>query len=1129
MRVVVAASPNDLAFAVINFTVPGSPSVVSVNAGFGGPCVLDADGDKVAAGSLNGDDVTLFDISVPATPVALGSIATGLVGIGCISLDGNRVLVGEANGLRAALIDFATPSAPKVLSKVTTGLSSLGSVALAGNRAIAAGPNDTTIRIIDYSSPATPAVSTFNPAIGGPLVADLDGTRAVVGDQTGSIVKLIDLSVPSVIGTANTTLSGISGVSLAGSLVAASSTNDTRVALVSFASPSSPSVNAFNAGLGGGVSASVGAELVAGAVLGTTVKLFGLSGTTATLLGTANSGVSSIASIALSDFTPSAPPPIPNIVVTPAVVPFSNVAVCQSATKPVTIKNTGNGALSITGISTNAPFSVTPSSPATVSPNGTLILQVKFTPTATGSVNGVLRISSNDPDTPVTQLPLQGTGTPTPPPEIAVAPTSLNFGASIPKYFFGLRVRVTNKSPCTALTLTGLSTGNAVFPITSDPAPSTIPATTSLGAVTIPPALSRVFVVVFAPPSTGPFNGTLTITSTDPVRPTITVPLSGVGVLPKPTAACLVLDRGPFLAFGAGWDANVAALHAAILLFLDLMPEEQGDYLGSVTSTIKGAIPLTHILPVDAAVKNSIRLKLPFIVPGGGALNVGWMLNLAWIELTGELDDLRAKMVNPPPPPERRVIIAFTGGRELKPPFIKDVTPVIVNDGIEVYAVSVGSGTAIDAAALTQLAASSKGKFFVSEDLLLLRKNFVQVLADAFRMNMAADPIASVARGATHDVRMRLTKCERRLRFVCSWHDFDEQLGVQLIAPDGTVFTPASPATNPLVRFVAKPGSAFYDLMLPPIDDNDVIGPQVVGTWIMRISGRQLQRDEERFTTSLLVESDAQLKLRIRDALIGATARLHINLLHDGGPLAGADVRVTVESPLVSAQEVRIRELAALAERATRELPADADPAHANQASAVRPADSAETHPDDDALRALIDDRLTPSERAMVAVPSLPIPYRSRVRRALPTRNFEYSVPMPRFVRDGIHHVTVEVRAPACGGILTRYLRFAVAPLQRLDIDSSRFQLVREPGPGEPVTINFTPRDAAGNLLGVGLKSRMNLVPTDGTTVLRVIDRFDGSYSIQLATRERAAVKMAIELNGQVAVAHIPISGAQSY
>ena len=1120
MRIAVAASPNDLKFAVIDFSNAASPGVVQANPGFGGPCVVDADGRHAAVGSVNGGDVTLYDLSVPASPAALGTIATGLVGIGCLSIEGMRVLAGEANGLRVTLIDFTTPAAPKLLSTINTGLSSLGSAALSGARAIAAGPNDPTLRIIDYSSPVSPSLTSFNPKIGGPLVSDLDGTRAVVGDQTGSIVKLVDMTVPAVLGTANTTLGGIAGVSIAGSLVAASSTNDTNIAIISFATPSSPSVKTFNPGLGGGATVFVGTELVVGAALGTTVKLFGLAGPTASLLGTANSGVSAIASIALTQFTPSGPPATPNIAVTPASLAFGQVAVCLSGTKTITIKNTGKATLSITGITATGPFTVTPGGATTVAPNGSRLVQVKFTPTVVGATTGVLTVRSNDPDTPNLSVTLQGTGTPTPPPKIEVTPASLYFGASLPKYFFGLRVTIGNTSPCTPLAVTGLSTGNPTFPITDNPVPATVPTTVALGGATIPPNGSRRYVVVFAPQSLGAFTGSLTITSNDPARSTVTVPLSGVCVLAKPTAASLALDRGDYLIFGAGADANEATLRAAVHLFLDLMPEEQGDYIGSVTNyAFHPAIRLTNIAPANPATKNGIRLMLPNVTPGGGGSNVGGMLIRAAQQVTADL-----KRLFPAAAPERRVVITFTGGREHSEPFISDAAPELLAEGIELYAVVVGTGTAMDAAALSQLAATSGGRFFAGDDLLLLRKNFVQVLADAFRMNMAADPIATIARGSTRDVRMRVTRCERRLRFVCAWEDFDERLGLELIAPDGTVFTPASPATNPLMRFGTRPGAAFYDLMLPSLDSDDVIGPEVIGWWVLRVSARGLHRGSERFTTALLVESDVSLRTSIEKTIVGAATELHVDVLHNGGPVAGAEVKVTVSAPLRSAQEVRIRELRAAAKAATRgprvsrpilrgatpmpEPPA-ANGSGAGDPAGAAPPDAAvnltEEALDGEDRAALIAEPIPPGLVESLAVPSIRIPYRARVIQAEPTSDFRYRVRLPRFIRDGIHQVTIRVRGPACGGILTRYLQFALAPLQHFDIDSSRFQLVREPGPGEPVMLRFTPRDAEGNLLGMGLRRAMRIVPPVGAVVVRTVDHFDGSYTILLARRRAAA------------------------
>ncbi|WP_291989730.1 choice-of-anchor D domain-containing protein, partial [Luteitalea sp.] len=923
MRIAVVASQNAFQFAVIDFTNSAAVTVTPTNPGFGGSCVVDSDGELVAVGNANGDNVALYSISDPAKPALLGAIKTGLVGIGCISIDGKRVLAGEANGLRATFIDFSTPSAPKLVSTLNVGISSLGSVALSGSRAVAAGPNNPTISIINYSSPATPSFISFDPLIGGPLVADLDGTRAVVGDQTGSNVTLIDIAGPLILGTANTTLAGITGVSLSGSFVAVGSTNDTNAALVNFATPGSPTVKTFNPAVGGGASVFVaGAELLAGGVFTTTVKLFSLSAATPTLIATANSGLLSIASIALAEFTPVVPPPPPakpNIVVTPALLAFGSVAVCLSETRQINIRNVGNGNLSITGITATGPYTVTPSGPATVLPNASLTLQVKFAPTVVGPANGVVTIRSNDDDTPIHAVPLQGTGMPTPAPKIGVNPVALNFGACLAKYFFGLRVTIVNENPCIPLVVTGLSTGHAAFPVTADQAPTTVPSTLAIGGATIPPGGSRRFIVVFAPRSLGFYEGTLTITSNDPARPSVAIPLYGTCVLAKATAASLALDRGGYLLFGAGLDANMATMHAAVNLFLDLMPEEQGDYLGTVTNhAYHEAIRLTNIGPSDAANKQLIRLNLANTFFGGG-FNVGSMLVRAATQLTADL-----KRLFPDSAPERRVVITFTGGREHNPPFIHDAANDLLGQDIELYAVACGTGKAMDAAGLSELAATSGGRFFAGDDLLLLRKNFVQVLADAFRMNMAADPIVTIARGATRDIGMRVTRCERRLRFVCAWDDFDEQLGLELIAPDGTVFTPASPATNPLVRFGARPGAAYYDLMLPPLDSDDVIGPQVVGTWQLRVSARNLGRESERFTTALLVESDVSLRTKLRPTIIGKVTDLRIDLLHNGGPIAGAEVKVSVSAPQRSAREVHIREVRASAKAAARRSRASA-------------------------------------------------------------------------------------------------------------------------------------------------------------------------------------------------------------
>ena len=65
------------------------------------------------------------------------------------------------------------------------------------------------------------------------------------------------------------------------------------------------------------------------------------------------------------------------------------------------------------------------------------------------------------------------------------------------------------------------------------------------------------------------------------------------------------------------------------------------------------------------------------------------------------------------------------------------------------------SGTPVNGAKVSLLAGTFKssaetdsgGKFFQTTDALVLRKQFVEVLADAFRLGMAADPIITLQQG----------------------------------------------------------------------------------------------------------------------------------------------------------------------------------------------------------------------------------------------------------------------------------------------------------------------------------------------------------------------------------------------
>ncbi len=102
---------------------------------------------------------------------------------------------------------------------------------------------------------------------------------------------------------------------------------------------------------------------------------------------------------------------VPDIAVSLEPLDFGGVKVGKKLTKTLKITNNGTGDLPITidGIG-GTEFSITGSSNITIKSKKSYNLKVTLKPTSTGSKAAVLRINSNDPDTPVVEVALTGTG-----------------------------------------------------------------------------------------------------------------------------------------------------------------------------------------------------------------------------------------------------------------------------------------------------------------------------------------------------------------------------------------------------------------------------------------------------------------------------------------------------------------------------------------------------------------------------------------------------------------------------------------------------------------------------------------------------------------------------------------------
>ena len=104
----------------------------------------------------------------------------------------------------------------------------------------------------------------------------------------------------------------------------------------------------------------------------------------------------------------------PSIQVSPQLVNFGDVEKGKSTMAIVSISNTGQLDLNLTGVSLTADsssaFSITSAPAAPIPPGGSADVTIIFAPTAVGSFSGTLQVNSDDPYHGTVQVPLSGNG-----------------------------------------------------------------------------------------------------------------------------------------------------------------------------------------------------------------------------------------------------------------------------------------------------------------------------------------------------------------------------------------------------------------------------------------------------------------------------------------------------------------------------------------------------------------------------------------------------------------------------------------------------------------------------------------------------------------------------------------------
>jgi FG-GAP-like repeat/Abnormal spindle-like microcephaly-assoc'd, ASPM-SPD-2-Hydin/Beta-propeller repeat len=300
----------------------------------------------------------------------------------------------------------------------------------------------------------------------------------------------------------------------------------------------------------------------------------------------------------------------PAVSLTPASLNFGNEYLgSSSGSQSVTLNNTGNATLTITGITIGPDFAQTNNCGTSLAAGASCSFSITFAPTTAGPLTESLLITDNVPGSPQS-VTLSGTGL-VPAPQVLLSPSALAFGNQV--------IGTTSSSQPVTLT----NTGNAPLTVMSvapsgDFALATTGTSCPYTGGVMNPAASCTIDVTFTPTSTGTRTGVITVIDNAAGSPQA-VGLSGIGTSGLTSGVPqinLAIPPGAAVPGASGITLTVNGVEFA--------PGAVVDWNGNplVTNQVSGQ-QLTATVPAsDLAAASTASVTVVNPAPGGGASNV---------------------------------------------------------------------------------------------------------------------------------------------------------------------------------------------------------------------------------------------------------------------------------------------------------------------------------------------------------------------------------------------------------------------------------------------------------------------------------------------------------------------------
>ncbi|MFX1501521.1 MAG: VWA domain-containing protein [Promethearchaeota archaeon] len=357
-----------------------------------------------------------------------------------------------------------------------------------------------------------------------------------------------------------------------------------------------------------------------------------------------------------------------------------------------------------------------------------------------------------------------------------------------------------------------------------------------------------------------------------------------------PTGVILVIDRSGSMSqqnkmqfAKTAAEAFIDSIKPSFIALVDGVYQQYHNKFGVITYNQSASIlDITPIVPglIDFEIPGD-HIN-PYVVTSIQAIDPNGTTSIG-AGLRSALDIIREQAFN-----MRRVILVLSNGKENTAPWITEVVDDLISEVVKVYCIGFGYDYQIDGERLSNLSNQTNGLYRHVEDSDHLTKFFMEVLAEAFDMDVLMDPTDTIIAGETKEYPLQVTSIDEELIFILSWRDPNHELDLEFITPSGEITSSYLPQGS---RFVYR--DLAYKIYFFNISSNETsFSPP--GNWTIRVKAK----NDETFNVVALTRSQISFLANLpRRAFINQIIDISAILVINKVPVQDAEIELFVSKP----------------------------------------------------------------------------------------------------------------------------------------------------------------------------------------------------------------------------------------